>query len=147
MPKLTTIGGSLVRMRTMEWMNPKIMPNRIETNKKRKMLLTVAMSGTIREAKRQAKMPVAPKEKSIRPELRLVFKAKAAMRVMSMDFAMIMMLAMLSLLEPMMKRPVPLMLDKRIATRSITTGQRRDQKSFFPMLFSLRLAKNGLFEY
>ena len=68
-------------MRTMEWMNPKIMPKRIETNKKRKMLLTVAMSGTIREAKRQAKMPVAPKEKSIRPEFKLLFKAKAATRV------------------------------------------------------------------
>ena len=44
-------------------------------------MLTEAMSLTINEANKDPKMPVAPKEKSIRPEFKLLFKAKAATRV------------------------------------------------------------------
>ena len=36
------------------------------------------MSLTINEANKDPKIPVAPKEKSIRPEFKLLFKAKAA---------------------------------------------------------------------
>ena len=62
-------------------MNPRIIPNTIDNNANSKMFWIVAKSGIIFEANSTAKIPVAPKEKSILPELRLEFNARAASRV------------------------------------------------------------------
>lgn len=117
-------------------MKPKILPKRMERRRKRKIWLMVS-TWTIREAKRQAKIPVAPSEKSIRPELRLVFKARAAIRVLVIVLSLIILFETLSLVEPMKNNPVSLRFDNRTAIKILTTGQKRDQKSFFPVLLSL----------
>lgn len=98
----------MVRIKTMEWMKPKIIPKRMERKRKAKIWAGVSTPGTIKEAKRQARTPVAPREKSIRPEFRLVLRAKAAINVMVRVLSMMRPLARLSNGEvEMMKKPVP----------------------------------------
>ena len=67
-PKEITIGGSLVVINTNEWIKPNIIPNKILNNKNWKICSIVSTPGTISEANKHAKIPVAPKEKSILPE-------------------------------------------------------------------------------
>ena len=102
---------------------------------------------TMREAKRQARMPVAPREKSIRPELRFVLRARAAISVLVIVLSLILLFETLSIVEPMKNNPVSLRFDNRTAIRILTTGQNKDQKSFLPVLLSFWFAKNGEEEY
>ena len=78
-PSDMTIGGNFRKMNTKELRNPNTIPINIVSNKKATILLMVEISPpNISLANKAANIPVAPSEKSIRPELRLELSARAA---------------------------------------------------------------------
>ena len=100
--------------------------------------------GTIRDASKQAKIPVAPREKSILPEFKFVLRARAAINVIRIVLPIIIMLLKLSKGSPIMNKPTPLALDIMQAIMIITTGQNNDQNTFVPNLLDLGFFRGEL---
>ena len=129
---------------TMECIKPNTMPNNTLSSKNWKICSTVSTPGTIKDANKQAKIPVAPREKSILPEFRLVFKARAAINVMTAVLPMIMILLKLSNASPIINNPTPFAFDMIHAITIIKVGKNSDQNNFDPNLFVLGLFNREL---
>ena len=134
----------MVEMSTKEWIKPNTMPNRMLRSRNWKMCSTVSTPGTIKDASKQARIPVAPREKSILPELRLVLSASAAIRVIRIVLPMIIMLPKLSKESPMINKPTPFARDMMHAITIINVGQNSDQNNLIPNLFVFGLLNTEL---
>ena len=133
-PSDMTIGGNFRKMNTKELRNPNTIPINIVSNKKATILLMVEISPpNISLANKAANIPVAPSEKSIRPELRLELSARAATIVKVTLLTNSMMFFSVEALSPGFTNKVSWAIEDNItAINPNIIGKAREKNKFLP---------------